>query len=80
MDNKRRWTSAISAIFAASIPLGSFAAAQLEEVVVTAERREASVQDVPVAVSAYDQAMIEDLQLDDSLDLINVDKSAYLKN
>jgi iron complex outermembrane receptor protein len=72
MDNKRRWTSAISAIFAASIPLGSFAAAQLEEVVVTAERREASVQDVPVAVSAYDQAMIEDLQLDDSLDLINV--------
>jgi len=72
MNNKRRWTSAISAIFAASIPLGSFAAAQLEEVVVTAERREASVQDVPVAVSAYDQAMIEDLQLDDSLDLINV--------
>ena len=46
--------------------------AQLEEVVVTAERREASVQDVPIAVSAYGEELIENLQLDDTLDLINV--------
>jgi iron complex outermembrane recepter protein len=46
--------------------------AQLEEVLVTAERREASVQDVPVAVSAYGEELIENLQLDDTLDLINV--------
>ena len=50
----------------------SMASAQLEEVLVTAERREASVQDVPIAVSAYSEEMIERLQIDDTLDLINV--------
>ena len=55
---------------ASATPLG--ASAQLEEVLVTAERREASLQDVPIAVSAYNQEMIENLQLEDTLDLINV--------
>jgi|TARA_B110000467_G_scaffold127722_1_gene120931 iron complex outermembrane receptor protein len=72
MNYKHRLTSAIFTVIATSIPSLSFAAAQLEEVVVTAERREASVQDVPVAVSAYDRVMMENLQLNDSLDLINV--------
>ena len=52
--------------------LPSVASAQLEEVLVTAERKEASVQDVPLAVSAYSEEMIERLQIDDTLDLINV--------
>ena len=52
--------------------LPNVASAQLEEVLVTAERREASVQDVPIAVSAYNEEMIEKLQIDDTLDLINV--------
>ena len=52
--------------------LPNVASAQLEEVLVTAERREASVQDVPLAVSAYSEEMIERLQIDDTLDLINV--------
>jgi iron complex outermembrane receptor protein len=52
--------------------LPNVASAQLEEVLVTAERREASVQDVPIAVSAYSEEMIERLQIDDTLDLINV--------
>ncbi|GIR71807.1 MAG: hypothetical protein CM15mP74_30580 [Halieaceae bacterium] len=38
----------------------------------TAERREASVQDVPIAVSAYSEEMLDRLQIDDTLDLINV--------
>ena len=48
------------------------ALAQLEEIFVTAERREASVQDVPIAVSAYGEQLMEDLQLEDTIDLINV--------
>ena len=44
----------------------------LEEILVTAERREASIQDVPLAVSAYGREMIENLQIEDTLDLINV--------
>ena len=54
----------VSAAIAAVVP--SIASAQLEEVLVTAERREASVQDVPIAVSAYNEEMIEKLQLDDT--------------
>ena len=60
----------VSAAIATVVP--SMASAQLEEVLVTAERREASVQDVPIAVSAYSEEMIERLQIDDTLDLINV--------
>ena len=60
----------ISAAVSAALP--GMAYAQLEEVLVTAERREASVQDVPIAVSAYGEEMIERLQIDDTLDLINV--------
>ncbi len=57
----------LSAAVAATLPTGAFA--QLEEVLVTAERREASVQDVPIAVSAYNEDMIDKLQIDDTLDL-----------
>ena len=60
----------VSAAIATVLP--NVASAQLEEVLVTAERREASVQDVPIAVSAYNEEMIERLQIDDTLDLINV--------
>ena len=60
----------VSAAIATVLP--NAASAQLEEVLVTAERREASVQDVPIAVSAYSEEMIERLQIDDTLDLINV--------
>ena len=62
---------ALAIAVAATLPYEA-ACAQLEEVLVTAERREASVQDVPLAVSAYNQELIENLQLDDTLDLINV--------
>ena len=60
----------VSAI-ATALPLEA-AYAQLEEVFVTAERREASVQDVPLAVSAFNEQMIDQLQIDDTLDLINI--------
>ncbi len=49
------------------------AAAQsaLEEVVVTAQRREASLQDVPVAVSAFDEVSIERRQAFNTVDIVN---------
>lgn len=46
--------------------------AQLEEIIVTAERRQAALQDVPVAVSAYNEALMEKLQIQETLDLVNV--------
>ena len=71
MSVKHTYLPAIlSAAVAATLPTTTFA--QLEEVLVTAERREASVQDVPIAVSAYNEDMIDKLQIDDTLDLINV--------
>ena len=42
-----------------------------KEIVVTAERREASVQDTPIAVSAYGEQQMEVLQID-TIDLVNV--------
>lgn len=54
---------------AGSILLSGGAQAQIEEVTVTAERREASVQDVPVAVTAFSAEAVERLQIDDFEDL-----------
>ncbi|MEO1080097.1 MAG: TonB-dependent receptor [Pseudomonadota bacterium] len=45
------------------------ASAQLEEVIVTAERREQSLQDVPVAVTAFSSDRVEALRLEDLQDL-----------
>ncbi len=45
---------------------------QLEEIVVTAERREASVQEVPIAVSAFSEEALEALQINETLDLVEV--------
>ncbi len=45
---------------------------RLEEITVTAERREASIQDVPVAVTALSDTMLEKLQIDETIELVNV--------
>lgn len=71
----KRWFAAIAAA-AVSFPTLSFAQADdsgaLEEIMVTAERRQASIQEVPIAVSAFGQEAIEKLQIDETLDLVNV--------
>ena len=43
--------------------------AQLEEVIVTAERREQSLQDVPIAVTAFSSDRVASLRLEDLQDL-----------
>ncbi len=45
------------------------ASAQIEEIRVTAERREAALQDVPLAVSAFQADQIEKLQIDVTQDI-----------
>lgn len=45
------------------------AAAQIDEIVTTAQRTDQSVQDVPVAVTVITEQMIEDIQITDSLDV-----------
>lgn len=44
--------------------------AQLEEIIVTAERRQATLQDVPISVTAFTGDMIESLQIDNYSDLV----------
>ena len=46
--------------------------AGIEEMVVTAQKREQSLQDVPVAVSAYDSEFLSDISAKDLRDLVDV--------
>ncbi len=41
-----------------------------DEIVVTAEKREASIQDVPIAVSAFDEDKLDRMQINDGQDLM----------
>ena len=75
--NKRVLAAAVAfATGAASFPTLTLAqndnSGALEEIMVTAERRQASIQEVPIAVSAFGQEAIEKLQIDETLDLVNV--------
>lgn len=54
---------------ALSLPFGSVSAAVLEEIIVTSERREASLQDVPIAVSTLDVEQLGNLQITEARDL-----------
>lgn len=46
-----------------SFPVSAMAASAIEEVVVTAQRTEESLQEVPIAVSAFSTEMLEDKQI-----------------
>jgi iron complex outermembrane receptor protein len=63
----------IAAAIAAALPAPALAqepgVAALEEIVVTAQRREESLQDVPVAISAFSEDTIERIQATDSTGL-----------
>lgn len=57
------------AILATALPAGPALAAQLEEVVVTAQRRAENLQDVPVAITALGQDSIEKADIRDLTDI-----------
>jgi iron complex outermembrane receptor protein len=54
------------------VPTAAFAQAMLEEVVVTARKREESLQETPVAVSAFTGESLEELGIRDISDLTKV--------
>ena len=59
----------VSAAVAASVA-APVAAEELEEVIVTATKREESIQDVPLAITAFTGDFVKDVNLDDVKDLI----------
>ncbi|EGG28308.1 TonB-dependent receptor [Aequoribacter fuscus] len=69
--NHRSLALAISAVLSTGASFSNNAiGAQLEEVVVTAQRRAEAMQDVPVAVSAYSAEFIEKARLVDISDIV----------
>lgn len=64
-----------SGVVALSLIVSSYAVAAqpdsyvIEEIIVTAQKREQSIQDVPIAVSAFDSAFLDDAGVDDVLEL-----------
>jgi len=59
----------MSVAVVAALGVSDYAAAQLEEVVVTARKRAESLQDVPMAVSAFSAQQLQDAQIDGMEDL-----------
>ncbi|MGH1470328.1 MAG: TonB-dependent receptor [Cellvibrionaceae bacterium] len=69
VSRKKAMSLAISAAFMVS---GStFAAEAIEEIIVTAQKRAESIQDVPIAVSAFGEGDLEEKQIDTGIDLQN---------
>ena len=64
----RKLLALVTATLAAA-PLGAVAQAQLEEIVVTAQKREQSLQDVPMAVSAVSGQAMQKAGISDIKDL-----------
>jgi len=62
-------TSSIGAIASAATAFTAFA--QIDEIVITAQKREQSLQDVPIAVTAFDSARLEATGFNDITDLVN---------
>lgn len=69
MQAHTRKSSIIALAVASALGVSDFAAAQLEEVVVTARKRAESLQDVPMAVSAFNASQLQDAQIDNIVDL-----------
>jgi iron complex outermembrane receptor protein len=70
-----------SALVTALLPLTATpAAAQLEEVIVTAQKRTESLQDVPIAVSAFQRDELRDFGISDTQSLQAVTPSLVFNN
>lgn len=76
---KRFWISLSSVVLGVGLVFGGFstgfaqdepkAVFTLDEIVVTAERRETNAQDTPIAVSAWDETAIDELAINGIVDL-----------
>jgi iron complex outermembrane recepter protein len=66
--NKRR-IAAVAAAVSAVLATGNAAAAQLEEIVVTSRKTEERLQDVPIAISAFNSETLDEVGARDIYDL-----------
>ncbi|AQA19970.1 hypothetical protein BST95_18685 [Halioglobus japonicus] len=64
-----RKTLATAVLLASSVAASTAYAQQLEEVIVTAQKRTESLQDIPISISAYDADNIESMGLFTAQDL-----------
>ncbi len=72
-----RKTLPLAVLMACGLSAGH-AAAQLEEVIVTAQKRAESLQDIPISITAYDADTIESMRLIDAQDLGMVSPSLQM--
>lgn len=70
MKKYKRARSALTATLLASAVSVS-AWAQIEEIIITAEKREASVQDTAIAISAFSDTVMDDLGIQGATDIAN---------
>lgn len=61
-----RKTLLSAAVATATLGAGQLSAAQIEEIIVTTQKREQSLQDVPISVSAFTGSFIETAQISDA--------------
>jgi len=76
----RKSSSALAMAVAGGVFFGSAAQAQIDEIIVTAQKREESLQSVPIAVTAFDAAALEKFQIETFGDLrFNVPNVTFTK-
>jgi iron complex outermembrane receptor protein len=66
----RLWAAGVCAL-ASGTALGGEPSRQIEEVIVTAEKREATVSDTSISITAIDASMLEELGMQGPDDLVN---------
>ncbi|MDE0063942.1 MAG: TonB-dependent receptor [Gammaproteobacteria bacterium] len=76
------WVVEIAIVLSLVAPaVGSAQSSAIEEIVVTAQKREQSLQDVPISVTAFSGDMVDDFGFEDTRDIFyqtpNVDISQY---
>lgn len=69
VSRKKALSLAVTAAFMVSS--SAYAVEAIEEIIVTAQKRAESIQDVPIAVSAFGGADLEEKQIDTGIDLQN---------
>lgn len=69
ISRRRLLPTLIAASVGTTLPMAVSAQGILEEVIVTAQKREQSLQDVPIAVSAYSGQMLQESGIKDVFDL-----------
>ena len=72
MSQQSKWLAGFTAVALTSISGAAMAEQTIEEVVVTAQKREQSLQDVPIAVSAFSGDMMKKANIEDVRGLTDV--------